>query len=55
MTQEEVDLVERLVQVLRDAELQIVYLHEKFKPTGTGEMMLARIRAAIVEAEGIGQ
>lgn len=51
MTQEESDMVDRLTQVLKEAERQIVYLHEKFQPTGSGENVLARIRNAIFESE----
>jgi len=36
-----------LVAVLEEAGEQIEYLHGKFQPTGSGEAVLARIRAAV--------
>ena len=41
-----------LLEALKDAVLQIEYMHEKFTTTGTGNAMLARIRAAIARATG---
>ena len=38
---------DRLREALHEAERQIVYLHEKFAPTGSGEQVLAKIRAAL--------
>ena len=38
--------IDRLRAVLDDAALQIQYLHEKFKPTGSGMAVLSRIRDA---------
>lgn len=38
---------ETILNTLHDAQLQIQYLHEKFQPTGSGETVLARLRAAI--------
>ena len=38
-----------LVAVLTDAAIQIENLHERFHPTGSGNQMLARIRAALAE------
>ena len=37
--------LEEYAVVLREAELQIEYLHDKFGRTGSGEAVLARIRA----------
>ena len=37
------DHAERLSAVLQDAQAQIVYLHEKFKETGSGNGVLAKI------------
>jgi hypothetical protein len=39
----------RLVAALRNAEAQVVYLHGKFAPTGSGEQVLAQIRAILRE------
>jgi hypothetical protein len=44
--------IEKLRGLLLDANLQIEYLHDKFRPTGTGEATLARIRAALSPATG---
>lgn len=33
------------IEALREAALQIEYLHQKFQPTGTGESVLVRIKA----------
>ncbi len=41
-----------LIEALREAERQIEYLHGKFQETGSGNQVLARIRAAIDKAEG---
>jgi hypothetical protein len=40
-------ITEAMVCALHDAKLQIEYLHAKFQPTGSGEAVLARIRAAL--------
>jgi hypothetical protein len=40
-----------LVEALKEASLQIEYLHEKFQPTGSGNGLLARINAALKDAE----
>jgi hypothetical protein len=37
--------LEEYAVVLKEAELQIEYLHDKFERTGSGEAVLARIRA----------
>ncbi len=39
-----------LAEALKEAELQIVYLTEKFSATGTGNAVLARIRQALKDA-----
>jgi len=39
-----------LLAALKEAVLQIEYLHEKFKQTGSGEAVLFRARAAIAKA-----
>ena len=41
-----------LVAALEDARLQIVYLHQKFGMTGSGNSVLAKIGAALEEAKG---
>ena len=41
-----------LHEALAEARLQIVYLHEKFKETGTGNSVLAKIDAALSRARG---
>jgi len=41
-----------LVDVLQEARLQIEYLHEKFKPTGTSEAVLARIAYTLADVGG---
>lgn len=46
------ELIADLLAALEQAELQIVYLHERFKPTGSGNAVLAHIRDAISKAEG---
>lgn len=38
---------ETILNALRDAHLQIQYLHDRFKATGSGETVLSRLRAAI--------
>lgn len=40
-------LAEELETVLQEAELQINYLHEKFKETGSGNSVLLRIESAL--------
>lgn len=41
-----------LVEALQEAALQLQYLTDKFGETGTGNAILARIRATIKEAVG---
>ena len=41
-----------LLEALRNAVLQIEYLHEKFQETGSGNTIIARSRAAIAAATG---
>jgi hypothetical protein len=40
-----------MLDALKDAKLQIEYLHEKFKETGTGNRILSRIENVIRLAE----
>jgi hypothetical protein len=40
-----------LVEALEQATLQIEYLHEKFQPTGSGNAVAARARAALAAAK----
>lgn len=40
---------ERLKDVLREARLQIEYLHEKFQETGSGNAVIAHINHALGE------
>lgn len=42
---------DEMVSALRDAELQIDYLHGKFQATGTGEATLLKIRRALAKAD----
>lgn len=42
----------KLVEALKNAKLQIEYLHEKFKQTGSGNHVLAQIDAALALAGG---
>lgn len=44
-----------LVEALKEAELQIQYLHEKFQATGTGATVLHKIRAALAAAQPAGE
>lgn len=44
------DVVHELVEALTEAKLQIEYLHEKFKATGSGNAVLAKIEAALALA-----
>jgi hypothetical protein len=44
---EAADEIARLRAALRDARLQIEYLHGKFQATGSGNAVLARIDAAL--------
>ena len=37
----------RMMEAMKDAEIQIEYLHEKFKPTGSGNKTLSLILDAI--------
>ena len=41
-----------MLAALRDAALQIEYLHEKFQETGSGNAVLFTINAAIARATG---
>ena len=41
-----------LLEALKEAILQIEYLHEKFSPTGSGEAVLAKAKTAIARAGG---
>jgi len=41
---------EPLIKILEEARLQIEYLHNKFKPTGSGNSLLSRIETAIQSA-----
>lgn len=41
-----------LYEALSEARAQIDYLHEKFKETGTGNSVLAKIDAALSKARG---
>ena len=41
---------EEMIEALHDAAAQIVYLHEKFGETGTGNATLARIHRALSKA-----
>lgn len=43
---------ESMFIVLKEAQLQIEYLHEKFKVTGTGNTVLDRIQDTLNKAEG---
>jgi len=38
---------EQLKEGIREAIIQIEYLHGKFKPTGTGEAVLAQLKALL--------
>lgn len=38
-----------LLDLLAEAQRQIVYLHEKFNATGTGNAVLSRIEAALAK------
>lgn len=42
-----------LVQMLKEARLQIDYLNKKFIPTFTSEAVLARIDAALASAQSV--
>ncbi len=37
----------RLRELLREAALQITYLHEKFRETGSGNAVIARIESEL--------
>lgn len=39
------------IAALQSAKLQIIYLHEKFSETGTGNQVLAQIDAALANRE----
>ena len=40
-----------LLEALKDAVIQIEYLHRKFEETGSGNIVLSRSRAAIANSE----
>lgn len=42
---------ERMIALLKEARLEITYLHEKFQETGSGNAVLARIDALLKEAK----
>jgi hypothetical protein len=44
---------EAMLIVLKEAKLQIEYLHGKFKATGSGNQVLAKIESVITDAESI--
>lgn len=46
------DIRRDLLEALREAALQIAYLHERWQPTGSGNAVLERSRAIISKAEG---
>ena len=46
------DGIAALVAALEEAQLQIMYLNDKFKPTGTSVAVLTKIRAALDLAKG---
>jgi formylmethanofuran dehydrogenase subunit B len=48
---EAADAIDEVLDVLADAKLQIVYLHEKFGKTGTGEATLARLESVLAKFE----
>ncbi len=41
-----------MYEVLKEAQLQIEYLHEKFGETGSGNQVLSKIQSVIQKAEG---
>ncbi len=43
---------EDMYEALKEARLQIEYLHDKFKVTGTGNQVLAKIDHVLNKAEG---
>ena len=43
---------DELLAACINAHNQIVYLHEKFEKTGTGEQAIAMLKSAITKAEG---
>lgn len=43
---------EALVEALEEARIQITYLHGRFRPTGSGNKVLAQIDAALALAKG---
>ena len=46
------EVAEGLLEALEEANLEIVYLHDKFATTGTGNSVLYKINAAIAKAKG---
>jgi len=44
-----------MYEALQQALLQINYLHGKFKETGSGNQVIARIQQALAKAEGTKQ
>jgi hypothetical protein len=49
-----IEIAGDLLAPLKEAEVQIDYLHDKFGETGSGNAVLARIREAIAKAEAAG-
>lgn len=47
---EAMGVIERDIEALTEADTQIEYLHDKFKPTGSGMNALARIDIALTAA-----
>jgi uncharacterized protein YllA (UPF0747 family) len=41
------DIADELADVIKEAILQIEYLHNKFQETGTGNAVLSRLKAAL--------
>ena len=41
-----------MYEALREAVLQIEYLHDKFQETGTGNAVLAKLKAALAKSGG---
>lgn len=50
---EKANMHDDLVDVLRECKTQIEYLHSKFKETGSGNAVLAKIEKLIAEADRI--
>jgi len=45
-------LIKEMYEALKEAGLQIEYLHEKFQETGTGNNVLTRISGVLAKVEG---